>query len=75
MAMESGVEENVMEYVQMVSPPSVRRVKTFTWEEVLDMSSKNCVRFWTTKDMTNLRSISTVIQKNPGSQGEHSVTT
>jgi len=36
--MESGVEENVLEYVQMVSSPSVRRVKTITWEEVLDMS-------------------------------------
>ena len=36
--MESGVEENVLEYVQMVSPPSLRRVRTFTWEEVLDMS-------------------------------------
>ena len=35
LAMESGEEEHVVEYVQMGSPV---RVKTFTWEEVLDMS-------------------------------------
>ena len=31
-------EERVVEYVQMNSPPSVRRVKAFSMEEILEMS-------------------------------------
>ena len=35
--MESA-EERVVEFVKMNSPPSVRRVKTFSVEEIFEMS-------------------------------------
>jgi len=38
LAMESGEEDRVTEYVQMNSPPSMRRVKSFSIEEILEMS-------------------------------------